>query len=83
MERKRRYAILFIFIYIAIFYCWLWVFKDNIALRIFGAATFSIIGALISMYWFLRPFRILSTKDRIFIILINSGLFLHLLSNLG
>lgn len=50
-------------------------------MKVFGASLFPMIGAAISIYWFIRPYRILTIKHRIFIILMKIGLSLHFLSS--
>ncbi|WP_096273363.1 putative bifunctional diguanylate cyclase/phosphodiesterase [Paucisalibacillus globulus] len=82
MNKQKRNAILFIILYLAAFYGWLWFYADHTWMRIFGASLFPIIGGAVSIYWLFRPIRILSTDHRIFIILLSTGIFLPLLSNL-
>lgn len=82
MNKQKRNASLFIIFYLVAFYGWLWFYADHTWMRILGASLFPIIGGAVSIYWLYRPFRILSTDHRIFIILLSTGILLPLLSNL-
>ncbi|MFS0671720.1 EAL domain-containing protein [Ornithinibacillus sp. 179-J 7C1 HS] len=81
MPRQKRSAALFIIMYLATYYGWLWIYADDTWMRVFVTSLFPIIGASVAIYWLFRPYRILSTEHRIFIILLNLGISLYLLSN--
>jgi diguanylate cyclase (GGDEF)-like protein len=82
MSKQKRNATLFIILYLAAFYGWLWIYADHSWMRTLGASLFSIIGTAVSIYWLFRPYRILERIHRIFIILITIGIALLLLSNM-
>ncbi|WP_010095577.1 EAL domain-containing protein [Ornithinibacillus scapharcae] len=82
MTKQKRNAILFIVFYIVLFYSWIVIYDDDAWVRAVGASLLPVIAALISIYWLMRTFKFLSNKHRVFLWLLNTGLFLHLLSNL-
>jgi diguanylate cyclase (GGDEF)-like protein/PAS domain S-box-containing protein len=60
----RKSGFLFTIIYMLIFYLWIYVYHDNEPLRIFGAAFFPIVGAVISFVWLFRTFLHFPGKQR-------------------
>lgn len=82
MTKQKRNAVLFIVFYIALFYSWVIIYDNHDWMRAVGSSLFPIIAAFISIYWLMRTVKYLSNKHRNFVWLLNTGLFLHILSNL-
>lgn len=81
MTKQKRNAIFFIILYLSIFYGWLIIYTDNTWMRAFGSSILFVIGSAFSIYWLIKPYKILPKIHRIFIWLLTSGLFLQLVAN--
>ncbi|WP_188384939.1 putative bifunctional diguanylate cyclase/phosphodiesterase [Ornithinibacillus halotolerans] len=81
VSQRKKHAILFMIVFMTSYYSWIWIFIDQPWMRAFGSAIFPIIGATISIYWLSRPYSILPPVHRRFILMVNTGLVLFLISN--
>lgn len=74
MTIKRIDSLIFILLFLLIHYAWIYTFKGNEYMLLWGANVFPFIAACITISWLLQTFRITSGKQRYFWLILSIGI---------
>ncbi|MBB6453163.1 diguanylate cyclase (GGDEF)-like protein [Salirhabdus euzebyi] len=80
MLATRHSAFLFSVSTIVIFYGYIYLFFENEKLRALGAAIIPLVGGTVCCVWLLKAYRVISSKERNFWLLISIGVMFYVLA---